>query len=113
ARTARIAEAIEDGRELLTLQQTFNAPEAVSARQAAIAELNAARQAKDIALEAVTAAEALLAREEDADAVAASLAMLVEHGERLGVHDEHCPLCAAHRTSEEFAAGLAAARRRI
>ncbi len=113
ARTARIAEAIENGRELLTLQQTFNAPEAVSARQAAIAELNAARQAKDIALEAVTAAEALLAREEDADAVAASLAMLVEHGERLGVHDDHCPLCAAHRTSEEFAAGLAAARRRI
>lgn len=62
---------------------------------------------------AVTATEALLAREEDADAVAASLAILVEHGGRVGVHDEHYPLCAAHRTSAEFAAGLEAARRRI
>lgn len=113
ARTARIAEAIEDGRELHTLQQTYNAADAVAVRENAVTELNAAKQAKDIALEAVTAAETLLAREEEADAVAASLAMLVEHGERLGVHDEHCPLCAAHRTSEEFAAGLAAARRRI
>lgn len=67
----------------------------------------------NIAMAAVEGAEALLVREEDADAVAASLAILVEHGERLGVHDEHCPLCAARRSSDEFAAGLEAARRRI
>jgi DNA repair exonuclease SbcCD ATPase subunit len=47
------------------------------------------------------------------DSVAASLALLVEHGESLGLHDDHCPLCAAHRTSEEFAAGLAIARKRV
>ncbi|MGO7968149.1 AAA family ATPase [Rhizobium ruizarguesonis] len=113
ARTARMTEAVEAGRKLLTLQQTFNAPDAVAARERAIAELETSTEAKDTAYAAVTAAEALLAREEDADAVAASLAILVEHGESLGVHDEHCPLCAAHRTSEEFAIGLAAARRRI
>ncbi|MGE0014453.1 MAG: AAA family ATPase [Azoarcus sp.] len=113
ARIARMTEAVEAGRKLLALQQTFNAPDAVRVRVSAIAELETARQAKDIANAAVNAAEARLAREEDADAVAASLAILVEHGERLGIHDDHCPLCAAHRTSQEFAAGVAAARRRI
>ena len=113
ARMARIAEAVEAGRQLLVRQQTFHAPEALAAREEAKAELKRATEAKDIALAAVAGAEALLAREEDADAVAASLAILVEHGERLGVHDERCPLCAAHRTSAEFAAGVEAARRRI
>lgn len=113
ARAARIADAVEAGQELLALQKTFNAPGAAAAREGAIAELETAREAKDLAMAAVEGAEALLAREEDADAVAASLAILVEHGERLGIHDEHCPLCAAQRSSAEFAAGLEAARRRI
>ncbi|EEQ94440.1 AAA family ATPase [Brucella sp. ZJ1_1] len=113
ARAARIADAVEAGQELLALQRTFNAPGAAAAREGAIAELETAREAKDLAMAAVEGAEALLAREEDADAVAASLAILVEHGERLGIHDEHCPLCAAERSSAEFAAGLDAARRRI
>lgn len=112
-RAARAADAVEAGRELLALQRTFNALDAAEAREIAIAELEAARAAKDIAMAAVEGAEALLAKEEEADAVAASLAILVEHGERLGVHDEHCPLCAAQRSSTEFAAGLEAARRRI
>lgn len=113
ARAVRIAEAVEAGRELLALQRAFNAADAAAAREGAIAELQTAREAKDLAIAAVEGAEALLAREEDADAVAASLAILVEHGERLGVHEEHCPLCAAQRSSAEFAAGLEAARRRI
>src|SRR5690606_37623643 len=112
-RTFRIAEANETGRDLLVRQKTFHAPATVAAREGALAELETARKANDVASAAVAAAEALLAREEDADAVAASLAILVDHGERLGIHDEHCPLCAAHRTSAEFAAGLEAARRRI
>lgn len=113
ARGARMTEAVEAGRKLLALRQTFNAPDAVTVRENAKAELETAREAKDMAYAAVSAAEAILKREEDADAVAASLAILVEHGESLGVHDEHCPLCAAQRTSQEFAAGVAAARRRI
>lgn len=113
ARAARIADAVEAGRELLALHRTFYAPDAAAARESATAALEIAREAKDIAMAAVDGAEALLAREEDADAVAASLAILVEHGERLGLHDEHCPLCAAQRSSTEFAAGLEAARRRI
>jgi len=110
---ARSAEAVEAGRTLLARQQAFQAPDAVMARDTAKIELEKAREGNDIALAAVAAAETLLAREEDADTVAASLAILVEHGERLGVHEDHCPLCAAHRTSAEFAAGVEAARRRI
>ncbi len=113
ARAARIAAAVEAGRELLTLHRTFNAPHAAAARESAMAARETAREKKDDAVAAVEGAEALLAAEEDADTVAASLAILVEHGERLGVHDEHCPLCAAQRSSAEFAAGLEAARRRI
>jgi chromosome segregation protein len=113
ARAARVADAVGAGQQLLALQRAFNAPDAAAARESAIAELETAREAKDRAVAAVEGAEALLAREEDADAVAASLAVLVEHGERLGIHDERCPLCAAQRSSAEFAAGLEAARRRV
>jgi chromosome segregation protein len=113
ARAARVADAVEAGQELLALQRAFTAPDAAAARESAIAELEKTREAKDRAIAAVEGAEALLAREEDADAVAASLAALVEHGERLGIHDERCPLCAAQRSSAEFAAGLEAARRRV
>jgi chromosome segregation protein len=88
-------------------------PEAVSERDAASDALDLARQAKDAAEATVVEAERRLAREEEADAIAASLTLLVEHGERLGLHDDHCPLCAARRTSKQFAAGLKAARRRI
>lgn len=48
-----------------------------------------------------------------ADAFAASLTMLVEHGSKVGVTDGHCPLCAAVRTTVEFEAGLALARARV
>lgn len=113
ARVARIADAVEGARELLVLQSTFNAPEAEAERKSAIAELETAREAKELAIAAAEEAEALLAREEDADAMASSLAILVEHGERLGTHDERCPLCAAQRSSVEFAVGLEVARRRI
>ncbi|WP_018009530.1 AAA family ATPase [Sinorhizobium medicae] len=113
ARNTRMTEAIEAGRKLQALQQTFNAPDALVARERVMAKLETLREAKETAYAALTAAEVLWARQEDADAMAASLAILVEHGESLGIHDEHCPLCAAHRTSEEFAIGLAAARQRV
>ena len=51
--------------------------------------------------------------EERGNDIAASLAAIIEHGERLGRHDAHCPLCAAERTDVEFAAGLLLARQRM
>lgn len=113
ARLGRMGEALLLGREVASAQAVYNAPEAVADRAAASAAHEAAQREHQTAQQAVSEAEQRLAREEEMDAIAASLSLLVEHGERLGLHDDHCPLCAAHRTSDEFTAGLAAARRRI
>lgn len=113
ARLGRIGEALQLGREVAAAQAVYNAPEAVAKREAASAAHEAAQREHVAAQQVVSEAEQRLSREEEMDAMAASLSLLVEHGERLGLHDDHCPLCAAHRTSDEFAAGLAAARQRI
>jgi len=112
-RLGRMGEALQFGREVAASQEAYNAPEAVANRETASAAHETAQREHQAAQQAVSEAEQLLVREEEMDAIAASLSLLVEHGERLGLHDEHCPLCAAHRTSDEFAAGVAAARRRI
>ncbi|AJD50326.1 RecF/RecN/SMC N terminal domain-containing protein [Thalassospira xiamenensis M-5 = DSM 17429] len=54
-----------------------------------------------------------LKREEAANAMAASLALLVEHGERLGLNGECCPLCDAKQNEAQFEEGVAAAKLRI
>lgn len=113
ARFGRMGEALQLGREVAAVQEIYNAPEAVANREAASAAHEVAQREHDDAQQVVSEAEQRLLREEEMDAMAASLSLLVEHGERVGLHDDHCPLCAAHRTSDEFAAGLAAARRRI
>ncbi|MCK1563957.1 AAA family ATPase [Bradyrhizobium sp. 173] len=113
ARLGRMGEALQLGREVASAQAAYNAPEAVANREAASAAYEAAQREHEAAQQVVSQAEQRLMREEEMDGMAASLSLLVEHGERLGLHDDHCPLCAAHRTSTEFAAGLAAARQRI
>lgn len=113
ARLGRMNEALQLGREVAAAQALCNAPEVVANREAASAAHEAAQREHEAAQQDLSEAEQHLSQEEEVDAMAASLSLLVEHGERLGLHDDHCPLCEAHRTSDEFAAGLAAARRRI
>lgn len=113
SRLGRMGEALLLGREVTHRQRTFNDPAKVAERQQALEVLDQARQARDAADKAVVEAERRFAREEATDAIAASLTLLVEHGEKLGLHDDRCPLCAATRTYEEFAFGLEAARQRI
>lgn len=100
-------------REIAAAHELFNSPEELSKRESAASALEAAKRIVDEAQASVKDAERNLAREEQTDAIATSLTILVEHGERLGLHDNHCPLCAASRTGDEFSAGLEAARRRI
>jgi DNA repair exonuclease SbcCD ATPase subunit len=109
----RMGDALQLGRGVASAQAAYSAEEAVAARASASATHEALQREHQAAQQAVSEAEQRLVREEEMDSIAASLSLLVEHGERLGLHDDHCPLCAAHRTSDEFAAGLAAARRRI
>lgn len=113
ARLGRMGEALQLGRDVALAQAAYNTPTAVADREAASRAYAAAQCEHQAAQQAVSQAEQRLAREEDMDAIAASLSLLVEHGERLGLHEDHCPLCAAYRTPDEFSAGVAAARRRI
>ena len=113
ARLSAVGEAIAQGRELLALRRTFDAPDSVQKREAARLRLDTAMKAKVEAEGVASDAERVLQVEERGNAIAASLGAIVEHGEKLGRHNEHCPLCAAARTHDEFAAGLALARERM
>lgn len=113
AKLGRMGEALQLGREVIAAQALYNAPSAVLNRETASAAHEAAQREHEAAQQTLSEAEVSLSREEAMDAMAASLSLLVEHGQRLGLHEDSCPLCAAHRTSNEFAAGLAAARRRM
>lgn len=113
ARLGRMGEALQLGREVALAQAAYNTSEAVADREAASRAHEAAQREHQAAQQTLSETEQRLAREEEMDAIAASLSLLVEHGERLGLHEEHCPLCAASRTPEEFAAGVTAARHRI
>lgn len=113
ARLGPIGDAIMQGREVIALRREFDAPGAVQSRQVARTRLDAAIQSKADADRIVANGEQALQIEERGNAIAASLAAIIEHGEKLGLHDERCPLCAASRTNKELADGLALARQRM
>lgn len=113
ARLGHMGEALQVGLEVASAQAAYETPSAVADREAASRAHEAAQLEHQTAQQAVSEAEKRLKREEDMDAIAASLSLVVEHGERVGLHEDHCPLCAAYRTQDEFSAGVAAALRRI
>jgi chromosome segregation protein len=113
ARLGVIGEAILQGREVLSLRRALETPEAVAKRAEAQQRLAAATRSKEDAERVVAEANKVLELEERGNDIAASLAAIIEHGERLGRHDAHCPLCAAERTDEEFSTGLLLARQRM
>jgi chromosome segregation protein len=113
ARLGVISEAIFQGRELLSLRRALETPVAVAKRAEAQQRLTEATRSKEDAERVVAEANKVLELEERGSDIAASLAAIIEHGERLGRHDAHCPLCAAERTDEEFSTGLLLARQRM
>lgn len=113
ARLGAIGEAIFQGREVLLRRRDLETPEAVAKRTEVQQRLVAVTRSKEDAERVAAEANKVLEHEERGNDIAASLAAIIEHGERLGRHDAHCPLCAAERTDEEFAAGLLLARQRM
>ncbi|WP_245178350.1 AAA family ATPase [Cupriavidus sp. AcVe19-1a] len=113
AQLGAIGEAIFQGREVLSLRRALETPEALAKRTEAQQRLAAATRSKEDAERVAAEANKALELEERGNDIAASLAAIIEHGERLGLHDAHCPLCAAERTDEEFANGLLLARQRM
>jgi hypothetical protein len=49
----------------------------------------------------------------DLSGISQTYAILLTSGEKVGLQDGHCPLCAATRTEQEFAAGIAHGRHRV
>ena len=113
ASLTQVSELVQQSREITALRQAFDSPQAQQRREAVRLALTNAAADKAEAEHVIVQAERDLVREEHVNAIATSLNLLVEHGERLGLHDEHCPLCAAIRTPQEFKSGLALTRERI
>lgn len=112
-RLPALGEAIRQGREVLALRRAFEAPESVARRREAQQRLTELTRSKEECDRLLAEASRALEIEERGNDIAASLAALLEHGTRLGTIEAHCPLCAAARTDEEFAAGIALARQRM
>lgn len=105
--------AVYEGREVITHQRELRSVEATEARRRASEAVSAARARLEHAQGAIANAEGALEVVEGASQIAASLAALIAHGGQLGLHDGHCPLCAAQRTASEYQQGLDAAKARI
>lgn len=91
----------------------YNTSQAIEERRVIGNQLTAMLAEKDEAVKEREEAEKLFKQEQELSAIAASLTNLIEHGEHVGLHDEHCPLCAAHRTDEQFKQGIHEAKQRI
>jgi len=102
-----------EGHEVAAQQRAFNSPDEVARRERAKAELETARLNFDHLRAETDAALRAYELEAMANDIAASLSILVEHGDKLGLHNDHCPLCAATRTNTEFSLGIQSARARI
>lgn len=102
-----------EGHEVAAQQRALNSSDEVARRELANVALQTARANFDRLNAEMEAAQRAYEVGATANEIAASLSILVEHGERLGLHDEHCPLCAATRTNDEFSAGIQGARARI
>jgi DNA repair exonuclease SbcCD ATPase subunit len=75
--------------------------------------VQAATEAKARADQLLEFAELAAASERESDTYAAHLTALLEHGSVLGLQDGHCPLCAAHRSPDEFNSAVESARARL
>jgi DNA repair exonuclease SbcCD ATPase subunit len=61
----------------------------------------------------LTESDQVLKNRRGDDTFATQMIALLDHGETVGLQSGHCPLCAAVRSPEEFAAAIAAARDRL
>ena len=106
-------EALQLVRDFVKASEEFFLPNAVAARQSIAAELEKAMNATVKAKQGVLEAEQEVVSQEHTNETAASLQLLVEHGERLGLFNGQCPLCSITQTLDHFHLGLEAARNRM
>ena len=109
----RKGEGLDLARELAEVKERYYSPDAVKYRETVVQKVEHARERKSQVDATLAVTREELATAEEADRTASSLGQLLEHGEQLGLHSGHCPLCAVGRSLDEFRAGLEMARRRL
>jgi chromosome segregation protein len=112
---AAVAEKARQVEELTGLQNGWHA---AAAAKAQIEEMRSALTTAQLAKSQADTELAALREESEPETTSDALgrqardvAALVALGQRLGLHDGHCPLCASGLTQEDFENGLAAAER--
>ncbi|MEA1015159.1 ATP-binding protein [Sphingosinicella sp. LY1275] len=91
----------------------FTSDEGLACALDLAAQAEALEQRKRSALAALGEAERAAAAEQEADAFAAHMVALLQHGEGVGLIEGHCPLCNAVRSDGDFYNALEAARARL
>lgn len=105
-----LAEALARAEDLQAERLHFESESGRAEIAAARADVDSTRRAKEHAKERLIEAQRIEVAEQKSDAFASHMVALLDHGEAIGLQAGHCPLCDVVRSSEEFAAAIAAAR---
>ena len=108
-----LIDAIAKAESLQSEQDRFQSEEDTAELMNAQSVLSTARQASEASDRAFSDAQRIVQMEQEGDTFASHMVALLQHGEALGLQGNHCPLCDAVRSSEEFARAIAAARSRL
>lgn len=100
--------------EFAIAEENFLASDAGIATARTLADrVEALERSQDQLVRELAEADRAAATENEADAFAAHMVALLDHGEKVGLVEGHCPLCAAARSDIEFARAIEQARARI
>jgi chromosome segregation protein len=113
SRLNRVGEIISEGGRIASLRAEIESATFQQQKVATAQVVDRATQRHNSAQALLLQTRERLSTAQEADALAASLSLLIEHGERVGLDHDRCPLCDALRTEEEFREGLAHARTRL
>lgn len=108
-----LMEAAAQAEAAITDEQFFSSEEGLADSLALAAQVESLDQIWSQARATVENAQRAAEAEQEADAFAAHIVALLQHGEEIGLIDGHCPLCNAARTNSEFAKGIEVARKRV
>lgn len=108
-----LMDAIVQAEATVAEERFFTSDEGIANALAVAAQAEALEQRHSQALAALGDAQRAATAEQEADAFAAHVVALLQHGEEIGLVEGHCPLCNAVRSDAEFANGIEAARARL
>lgn len=111
-RLARLNEVVREAYEVVRQASEFESAAYKEVKQAVVVGIERAKERDEVSRKAVVDAELALVKEQQSNAMATAIIAMAHAAEHVGLNDGRCPLCAAERSQDEFAAGVAAARAR-